>query len=186
MHPGLSRLLSRRWLLGAALLSSFSCTTAVRGNPFRVEITGPGGLPMQCRLPDCALPGEFTSVDEAVFAGFDVIRRQPDWKLREYAGCVWEERLGVYRTSYPAPKTKDLAGSSSRCFVPPPPAGRQLVATYHNHPTKERFSQYDVPAKVAEYLLAPSGTSYRYTPQWTFEKWENGRWIRSEAVAPGE
>lgn len=153
-------------------------------NPYRIEITGPGKLPIACELPDCAMPGQFPSVDAAVFAAFEVIHQQSDSRFREYGGCAWEDEPDVYRVSRPVPKTKDLDGSRHHCATPPAPRGKRLVATYHNHPTKERFSQWDVPSRVPEYLLAPSGAFYRYTPQWTFERWEDGRWTPSPDAAP--
>jgi hypothetical protein len=170
-------------LLSVGAFGGFNCANAPDAR-YRAEITGPGRLPLACDLPECAMASEFSTIDAAVFAGFEQIRQHPDSRGREYGGCVWEERSGIYRASWPVPKTKDVEGSRHQCMTPPAPRGRQLVAAYHNHPTKERFSKWDVPARVPQYLLAPSGQFYRYAPRWTFEKWENGRWTPSQDVVP--
>ena len=134
---------------------------------------------MSCTLPDCAIPGEFNSIDAAAFAGFEELRRQLDWQIREHAGCIFEVRPGVFRASHPA-RLKNPALSRNFCRTPPAPLGTRMVADYHNHPRIEGFSPIDkesIPA-VPHYLLAPSGVVYRYTPATqATERWESGQWI---------
>lgn len=164
-------------LLVAVTLGVAGCATTV-DDRFRVEVTGPGGLPKVCRLPDCAIDAEFDTVEEAVFAGIAEIFMKPDWRLREYAGCIFEERPEIYRVSHPVPKTIDLRGSRSFCWTPPAPAGTRLIAELHSHPTLEGFSDIDLVTNWPQYLLAPSRTVYRYLPATrTLEKWEAGRWV---------
>ena len=115
----------------------------------------------------------------AAFAGFDEIRRQADCRSHEYGGCVFEVRPDVYRASHPA-RLGDDEYSVQFCLPPPAPKGTVKVAEFHNHPTKESFSKWDIPSNLVQYLLAPSGTIYKYTPMAEgLEKWAPGQWVRA-------
>jgi hypothetical protein len=128
--------------LGLLLVSASGCVSSMKPD-FRVAELGPGGVPAVCRLPDCAIPGEFASIDEAAFAGLEALQQIPDWREREYSGCVFEDRPGVFRATYAGRLTDDVT-SRHFCSTPPAPAGRRKVAEFHNHPLRERFSSIDV------------------------------------------
>lgn len=123
----------------------------------------PGGLPRQCLLPDCALPGDLASADEAALAALDYLQQMhSDWTTFEYAGCIFKDG-NVFKASLPVP----LAPKSSfYCLPPPTPAGTTLVADYHNHTITEDFSRDDKSSRpaVPHYLLTPSKSVKRYTP----------------------
>lgn len=155
---------------------------------FRVAELGPGGVPAFCRLPDCAIPGEFSTIEEAAFTGLEALQQISDWREREYGGCVYEERPGVYRATH-AGRLRDDAASRRYCITSPPPDGRRRVAEFHNHPRIEGFSITDAETKLPQYLLiAMSMSRYSFDPitsvsskwqdgQWTpWARWERGRW----------
>lgn len=113
------------------------------------EWVGPGGIPFVCRLPDCAIPRE-------------------------------EVRPGVFMATYVARYSDDQI-SRKYCPIPAAPNDTVKVAEFHNHPTRESFSaDIDIHESVVlpQYLLAPSGAIYRYTPaSGAVERWQGDRWV---------
>jgi len=125
----------------------------------------PPGWPSACRFPDCALPGTFETPDQAALNAFDdVIDHISDWKQFEYAGCIFQVADGRYRATLAVTLSPP---SSKVCLPPSPPQGTKLMGDYHNHTSREDFSED--PDKSSQppmlhYLLTPSGRVLRYDP----------------------
>lgn len=162
------------------VIATVGCATRAAMD-MRVDELGPGGVPRSCRLPDCAIPGEFADIDSAALAGLGALKEIPDYRRREYSGCVFEERPGVYRASYAGRLTNDVS-SLHHCVTPPAPRGTKKVAEFHNHPNRERFTMKDILGTAyMQYILAPSGNVYRYDPLTRINsRWQAGQWVPVE------
>jgi hypothetical protein len=109
-----------------------------------------------------ARPGDpFKTMDDAAIDALDHLAQQyPDRVKFEYGGCVYKRGGHYYATE---PRTDKQA---KWCVPSQPPDGLQSQADYHNHTSKEDFSEdIDKTSKITGYLLTPKGWIKKWLPK---------------------